>query len=403
MSIQNPTLIAILALTATSLVPTSALGAKSTKLKKLDVSSLSIEVAGGICAGQDTQVSVVAELGDGTTLRTVDADGSKGGLRKKDFDVTVDLGDLSGPNRLFVENTGDLLDRSVKLDVSAKSQPLSATASLPIGFACDVALDYSADGTPGARWVPPHSERDIAEIEAHREATGKMGPRFKDIARAVLPVGYAIDNIKNAKPALKGAAGSAGANGGPGGDGDVGDIGSDGNSGANGHDLIVEVTQVSTAEGQPLALVSIAADTGSERTVLIDAAAGGQLLLVARGGVGGKGGKGGKGGNGGAGTYEINEGQGGDGAAGGPGGAGGRGGDGGSVQVRYDRSVPALANVVQGDVAGGMGGSGGNGGEFGSSGQGAEGASSGNMGSTESATGPAGPDGSPGRFTSVAR
>ncbi len=402
MSIQSPVLVVLLALVATALAPTTAAAANRTKLKKLDVSSLSVEVAGGICAGQDSKLAVVAHLGDGTSLRTFEADGSAGGLRPKEFDLKVDLGEVSGPNVLFVENTGEsLLDRSVKVDVSAKGSPLTATASISVGFACEIALDYSGDGKPGTPWIPPRSERDIAEIEAHRAATGKMGPRFKDIARAALPVGYAMDNIKNAKPALKGNNGAKGANGGPGLDGAVGGPGSAGQPGVPGRNLTVDVKQVSTAGGQPLSLVKIAMEGGSERSVLVDSTAGGHLLLVARGGVGGKGGKGGTGGSGGAGTYDVNQGRGGNGAAGGPGGPGGRGGDGGSIQVRYDGKIPSLAQVVQADVAGGKGGSGGAGGEFGASGSGAEGASSGDMGSTDSASGSYGPDGSAGNFVTV--
>jgi len=378
---------------ATLLAAPSAQAGKQ-KLKKLHVTGLAVEVPGGaLCAGQEAQLVIAATLADGSVLRT------GGELRPRDFSIDVDLGDIRSKDALLVENTGlELMDRSVTVQVSGKGSDASGTTTLPLTFGCALALDYTGDGKTGTAWVPPRSERDIAEIEAHRASTGKTGPRLKDITRAVLPVGYAVDAIKDARPALKGESGADGAEGGLGGGGGAGAAGGPGLPGDPGHDVMVDVGVVTSSSGATLALVAVTPVSGGPtRTVLLDPTAGGSLHVVARGGRGGRGGEGGAGGRGGPGTWEMNDGRGGDGGLGGPGGSGGAGGAGGTVQVRYDASQAVLANVVTADVAGGAGGRGGDGGTFGSGGPGAEGASDGNMGSTDSQDGAGGPDGAVGR------
>lgn len=347
---------------------TSALAKKRQKLKKLEVSALSLTVLDGgttFCAGAPTVLKVSATLADGQVLDT----SGREGLRIRDFTFHSPTAQIDAKGVMYVENTGlELLNTTIRVEAGSKRTDHVATAALRPGFGCPIHLDYSGGAQqPGASIRPDG------------------GPGW----------------------GLTGASGAAGS---PGEDGDTSEGGGHGGGGGRGgpgpdaHSLQLDVGSIAASDGTPLALVVISGPTVPVRSVLLDPPRGGTLHVSAGGGTGGPGGSGGAGGDGGDGDPDAAAG--GDGGDGGDGGTGGPGGSGGQVVVRYDERQPALAQLVTVSVGPGPGGSGGVGGSGGSGGDGYqddEGSADGADGSdgADGRNGPSGPPGSPGSVTAL--
>ena len=159
---------------------------------------------------------------------------------------------------------------------------------------------------------------------------------------------------------------SAGGNGGPGGPGGRGGQGADGGDGPK---LQVFATFVKTPYYPKLLAIRIR----GERDDLLLAPADQPFVIDAVGGPGGDGGQGSSGGPGGSGGAGTPAGDGGNGGSGGDGGNGGKGGHGGDIEIIFDPAYPELANLVQGNAAGGKAGSPGGGGGAGQKGTGGAG------------------------------
>ena len=345
------------------------------RLHRLEIEDLSVSVLHGataFCAGEPTLMVVGATLADGEVLDTA----GTSGLRLRDFELSLALGDRGGPHPIdlladggfasidgkgvmFVENRGlDLLDRTLRIEARGRRTDDVASAELQPTFGCPVVLDYRGSGMPGATL---HGSRPASFLPQ-----GTRG----------------------------GAAGESGDDGAPGQDGAPGTGGRMGAAGASGHDLVVALGPVAQADGTPLVLAVISGNTVPLRTVLMDPAAGGTLHLVATGAAGGSGGSGGSGGDGGDGDEAHPAG--GHGAHGGPGGSGGPGGRGGHVLVQVDARDPELVQWLTVSVEGGVGGAAGSGGSGGRGGSGHDGAASGADGSA-GASGQVGSDGADGQ------
>ncbi len=313
-----------------------------------------------LCAGAPMQLRVTADLVGEPPLHTwAHGEEQKGRLDFEDLRLSTSHGKLKAEDgTIVVPNTGlDLLGRDVVVEVSSTHAPgQTGRLRLKPHFGCGVSLDFRGDhanpGTPGAAGRDGRDGRDE-----------QSSPSY-------------------AKPGGHGVSGEPGGDGGQGG------------HGGHGRHVTVDIGKLRGPDDTVLVLVRIAGkNEGASRTVLVDPARGGGVVLDAGGGDGGQGGHGGIGGRGGSGGTGKPAGDGANGGPGGRGGSGGDGGDGGTVVVRYDAGHPDLQGVVQVHNPGGAGGARGSAGGGGSGGNAFSGGRQGESGSRGQEGAGAGRDG----------